>query len=375
MGCKTPSRSLSDSRPKGSPVRRLESAPDGPWAGRRAVHMEGTGRIDRVASMALWTSRLAFSLVEICMAIGILIVLSLLTVVVFDDLVGTSKERAARQDLDVIRKGVLLWQVERRSDYPHEQIPPHEGVIAKDPWGHPYRVRPRSRIIYSAGPNGTDEQGAGDDLSTAYESYIEDELRPPPSFRVVEHGPDWLRLGWDPVRYRKGVAGYNVYRRESVGQTTYATIPIHPSPIPSTQAPQLDDTGLMPGTVYYYSLEVLGTNGERARYPGQLGYQLPASTTVVQVSVTPSTLVLTAGSTSTFAVTARSAGGVLKTLEFDGVVHPLSSSSHTLSISKRFVTAGLFDLEVVATDESGQTGKAKVRVEVQDQIKVPGTRF
>lgn len=46
-----------------------------------------------------------------------------------------------------------------------------EGDIASDPWGNPYQYEGAGAQyrIWSFGPNGVDEQGAGDDISVAGE--------------------------------------------------------------------------------------------------------------------------------------------------------------------------------------------------------------
>lgn len=44
--------------------------------------------------------------------------------------------------------------------------PPDPGyrVFNEDPWGNPFIYRWKSKVAYSAGPNGVDEQGLGDDV-------------------------------------------------------------------------------------------------------------------------------------------------------------------------------------------------------------------
>jgi len=82
-------------------------------------------------------------------------------------------------DLDALRTGLSLYQA-RHQRYPSEAeglsvlAPDFVARISRDPWGSAYAyrlVRPESYLLYSAGADGLDEGGAGDDVTTPRKKY------------------------------------------------------------------------------------------------------------------------------------------------------------------------------------------------------------
>ncbi|HEX9793339.1 MAG TPA: type II secretion system protein GspG [Planctomycetota bacterium] len=92
---------------------------------------------------------------------------------------GPEQVRAVRDELDRLRTGVIVYQLENNAypqslsvltvatdKYPFGYLPKPDRGLPKDPWGNAYKLvlRNGSYLLYSAGPNGADEGGASDDI-------------------------------------------------------------------------------------------------------------------------------------------------------------------------------------------------------------------
>lgn len=215
-------------------------------------------------------------MVEVILALGVVMLVAGIGIAYFRDLSEAARRQAALADLDVLRGEVHRWQVERRSAYGARVPPvPADGKAHVDPWGNPYRILLARRLVYSVGSDGVDETGSGDDVGLTYDPLAgATQVQPPIGFRVADSGPDHVRLAWNPARDPSRVLGYNVYRRESIAQSTYSTVPLNPVPMRHAESPSFTDTTVVPGQVYYYALEVVGSDGTAARASGQVGFQL-----------------------------------------------------------------------------------------------------
>jgi hypothetical protein len=218
----------------------------------------------------------AFSIVEVVLATGLVLLLAGIGIGYYDDLREAARRQAALSDLDAMRVAVHRWQVEHRAAYT-DAVPPRAGDVHthRDPWGQPYRIRTDRRLLYSTGLNAADDGGGGDDVALGYDPHaVATAPAPPSGFRVSESGPAHVRLAWNPPADPARIRGYNVYRRESLSQSTYSTEPLNPRPVPPAASPSYEDATVVPGQVYYYALEVVATDGATARAAGQVGFQL-----------------------------------------------------------------------------------------------------
>lgn len=305
-------------------------------------------------------------MVEVMMAMTIVLLLVTIGLVQYGGMNAEAQEHAARADLDVLRGEIRRSQLERRADY-DLTVPPRDsaGKDLADPWGHPYVVAPARHRVYSIGQNGRDEGGEGDDVALGYDAYASLELKPPAGFRVAEHGADWLKLVWSPVSYEGGVEGYHIHRRSSVGESEPSTAPINPEIIPRGDAPEWRDVGLEAGQVYYYALEVVAKDGQRARTRSMLGFQIPLEGPP-RLAISPGPRVTTDLERNVaFTVTAGGAGAPLSRLTFDRESFDLDAVEKTVTVSRRWAVPGTFTLAAEVVDARGRKTAMDVTVEVR----------
>ena len=84
-------------------------------------------------------------------------------------------------DLDTLRRAVALKAADDGAAPSETQGldalvgggKPQLDTLKNDPWGHryAYHVGASGPVVYSVGPNGIDEHGGGDDVTTADKSY------------------------------------------------------------------------------------------------------------------------------------------------------------------------------------------------------------
>lgn len=91
-------------------------------------------------------------------------------------------------------------------------------MVKRDPWGHPYayHVGASGAVVYSVGPNGIDERGGGDDVTTDDKSYRCTDFSSECGVTrrdVMFAGPLLLALaGFALLLWRGGVAGWRLVR-------------------------------------------------------------------------------------------------------------------------------------------------------------------
>jgi len=138
------------------------------------MHLRSTAR------MACSTGRAAFTLMELLVVVAILLVLIAVITPTYFKYVDESRVKVARSDA-VRLAGELKNYYITRGDYP-AGAPSFDMLLAEgflerealDPWGLPYQwtLRPVGLdgtsyvpFVWSCGPNRSDEQGGGDDIS------------------------------------------------------------------------------------------------------------------------------------------------------------------------------------------------------------------
>ena len=305
-------------------------------------------------------------MVEIMMAMGILLLMLTLTVTYYGDMQADAQRDAAKAELDAIKGDIHRYQLEKRCDYPLRTPPAaqsQEGPERTDPWGVAYRVDPDRHVIWSCGPNGRDENGAGDDVVMTYEDFGADALKPPSGVHVSSFGPGWAEISWNRVKYKSGVAGYNVYRRESVSASAFTTVPQNAVVIPDSDSPHWHDEGLAVGLVYYYSVEVVTADGARLPARTPLGFQIPIAGPP-QVSVTPANVSAAVGQTVSFAITASGVGSAIKSITFDSTIFEVNDGTRTVMATRTFNTPGPSTLTATAVDAAGRAARYDVPVQV-----------
>lgn len=304
-------------------------------------------------------------MVEIMVAMGVLTLLLTLAVTHYGEMQADAQHKAALAELDAVRTDIHRYQIERRCEYTARTPPPGENLQdRRDPWFAPFRVDPARHLIWSIGPNGQDEQGQGDDISTPYDAYAFSELHPPQNFRAADHGPDWVELTWQTVRFQGGIQGYNIFRRASVASSDFTTVPINPSLLPDSSEPKYRDVGLETGKVYYYALEVLGRDGTRVTAPAPVGFQIPL-TAPPRLTVTPATVTAAPGQAVQFTLVAAGYGSPVRQIKFDGKTYDVNASTKTLVVSRTWNMAGTDHLTAEAFDADNRRATVDVEVTVK----------
>lgn len=300
------------------------------------------------------------------MALGILALLLSVTVTYYTDMQADALGRATVAELDAIKNDIHRYQLERRSEYQARLPPPGAGSRdRRDAWSRAFRVDPVRRLIYSVGPDGHDDLAAGDDISMTYDAYAFSELHPPPGFRVAEHGADWVELAWQPVKYQGGVAGYNVYRRESVSSSEFTTVPQNRAGlVPDASEPKYRDEGLEAGRVYYYALEAVALDGTRVSAPAPLGFQIPLAAPP-RLVVTPAQITVGPDQATQFTLVATGYGSPIRQVRFDGETFEVNAGTRTILVTRTWAQAGSWRLQAEAFDADGRRAQVEVRVEVR----------
>ncbi|KAA3611601.1 MAG: hypothetical protein DWQ01_05795 [Planctomycetota bacterium] len=88
---------------------------------------------------------------------------------------------SVQDELNRLKSGLVVFELEHNrypsslselvkptEDYPFGFLPDPERGLANDPWGNPFRYKALADgyLLYSMGPNGVDESGAGDDIQS-----------------------------------------------------------------------------------------------------------------------------------------------------------------------------------------------------------------
>lgn len=311
------------------------------------------------------TRRSGFSMVEIMMAMGVLTLLLTVAVTHYSDMQADAQQKACLSELDAVKNDIQRYQLERRAEYTARTPPPAENLQdRRDPWFAAFRVDPARHLIWSIGPDGKDDQGGGDDVTTSYDAYAFAELHPPQGFRAIDQGPSWVELGWQPVKFQGGVQGYNVFRRESVAASDFSTRPINDALLPDSSEPKYRDEGLEPGKVYYYALEVVGRDGTRVTAPAPLGFQIPL-TAPPRLTVTPAVVAVAPNQVVQFTIVAAGYGAPVRQIKFDGKTYDCDNSSKTLVISRSWNLPGTERLSAEAFDADNRRAVVDVQVTVK----------
>ena len=214
---------------------------------------------------------LAFSFIEVIMAMTILSLLVGISVRTYNDGIEQSKNDTAVQHLHYIANAIQRWEMSKNSKYSYASLRPLEGEFLKnmgaDPWGNEYAINPESRVVYSAGPSGAGTGNGG--LAVAFDT---DRDVPPaaPSNFTVKRDNTQIDLTWDPPVLNidgslidNDLKTYKLFVRTSTEATWTAT---HPGSLtsldePANSAQVLWNDVVTQGDTVYFHLRAVDNNG------------------------------------------------------------------------------------------------------------------
>ncbi len=170
----------------------------------------------------------AFSLIEVLITCGVLALLVGSAVVTYNDYSETSWETTTLQDLDTLRKVIEASEAQRGVSVkggPLEEAGNLSfGGNTKDYWGSPYQIDVQQSMVYSFGPDQTDNHGRGDDITLSYSSITGGFHLDPPQNPVASGKSGAIKISWQlPVR-KKGLTGFRIEKRKD---KTTQWIPCH----------------------------------------------------------------------------------------------------------------------------------------------------
>lgn len=200
------------------PPSAARYSPGGKKAGSVAA---GRGRVPQ-----------GFSLIEIVLGLTIMSILVGVTVTTYQDSAARAREQVARDESKAVASAIQRWQLENQRAYPFQSvlplIPRYVKNVGNDPWSKGYRVDTKQKIVYSFGPNGADDVGAGDDIPYFYDTTGDVAPGPPGGLTARLKNTD-VKLHWvAPKRNADGsqpvddLDFYRVYIRSST-ETTVRT--------------------------------------------------------------------------------------------------------------------------------------------------------
>jgi type II secretory pathway pseudopilin PulG len=115
-----------------------------------------------------------FSIVEIMIGLTIMSLLVGVTITTFGDSAQRARETIAKDESKAIASAIQRWQLENHRTYPFGSIlplvPRYLKNVTSDPWKSLYRVDSVKKIVYSFGPDGTDDEGGGDDITYFFDT-------------------------------------------------------------------------------------------------------------------------------------------------------------------------------------------------------------
>lgn len=166
-----------------------------------------------------------FSLVEIVIGLTIMSVLVGVTVTTYSDSAQRAREQVAQDEARAIASSIQRWQLENQRPYPFKNVlplvPRYLKNVSSDPWTAQYNVDTVQKIVYSFGPDGQDDKGAGDDVSYFYDTSGDVAPGPPQGLTVRKEAGN-VRVNFSPpVRNADGskpvddLDKYIVYIRSS----------------------------------------------------------------------------------------------------------------------------------------------------------------
>ena len=146
---------------------------------------------------------LAFSFIEVILAMTILTMLVGISVVTYNENVEESRHDMALQKLQYLSDAVQRWEMDQNARYPYDNLQPLEGKyirnLSADPWGSEYQIDSEKGIVYSMGRDAKDDLGSGDDVFVSFDSDRDPPPAAPSNFKVKRLGDD-ITLTWkDPL--------------------------------------------------------------------------------------------------------------------------------------------------------------------------------
>ena len=302
-------------------------------------------------------------MVELVLAMSIAAAIAAISITYYGDYQDTGQRAAIKQDLDALRRAVELYETQTRRPYRKNVPPVGPGINFRgkmtDPWSSPYRIDPDKCIIYSFGPNLTDDGGKIDDIKLEYSSLsTSGPSRPPRQLTVQAPGPPVL-LSWQPPSGSPKLAGYRVERRLN---DTANWEQINVDFVAPDSAPTFVDSS-PGGNLVYYRVIAVTDGGSESPPSDQAGWSQSQSSKP-QLYVSPRVRTVPQGQTVSFTIRAKSFGSPLKRLRFDN--ENLDLSGTQVSLTRQLTFDADDDFRVSVIDEEDQRTFVDVSITVDN---------
>jgi type II secretory pathway pseudopilin PulG len=304
--------------------------------------------------------RRGFTIVEIVLAMGIMVILTSLVFQTFRGQRKRTEEVVCKESLNRIRNAIDHWQLEWKRPW-FKPLPP--AGAPEDPWTQPFRVDPRRGMIWSLGPDGKFESpDQAEDLAIAYTPFTIGPVGRPRNVRGRPALGGGFLIMWDWPEAQGTAIGFRILRSASPGGSfseVGTTAPDQPAEFRDMVAPA--------GKTMYYRVEAL--LGPGSTLPHGAAPSKPYALTIPQSSLPG--LELEAGSTEVLAgvpllvkVTGKPRGAALAGLVFDGEAHPVGPGAFTKALPFVPPGSGVHELEVRLEAVNGQFSQETLTVTV-----------
>ena len=215
-----------------------------------------------------------FTLIEVVITVGILALLAGISVVFYGEYASTSKESTTIQNLDTLRRTIEMSEATTR-------IPCKSGSVDKlhhlhfsgnsyDPWGNTYCVSRENKLVYSFGPDQSDNKGDGDDISIKYNGIEGNPTADPPLNLIAKGKPKAIKLIWTPPARNNGLEFYKIEKRLD-GKTEWTILT--KELLPASETTSWTDTSSELSMVYYRVTAIYSAGRESK--PSQLAGWVP----------------------------------------------------------------------------------------------------
>jgi len=208
------------------------------------------------------------------LTIGILALLTGIAVVSYTEYGSSSDEATTKQNLDTLRRTIEMSEATTRracKSGPVDKLKSlHFAGDCKDPWGNTYYVNSNKKVIYSFGPDRTDNNGDGDDVYIEYHGIEGNPVMDPPRDLVAKGSPESITLTWAPPARQNNLESYKIEKRLD-GKTEWKALTTEP--LPASEILSWIDTSDNKSMVYYRVIAVYSIGGESK--PSQIAGWVP----------------------------------------------------------------------------------------------------
>ena len=191
-------------------------------------------------------------MVEVVITVGIIAILAGISVVAYGEYASSSKESTTLQNLDTLRRTIEVYEARTRQ-------PCRSGSVDKlrhlnfsgdsiDPWGNTYHVNRGNKVVYSFGPNQSDDKGDGDDVALKYNGIEGNPTADPPLNLTAKGKSKAIQLTWTPPARSEGLEFYKIERRfDGKSEGSIVTEEL----LPASKSTSWEDTSSESSMIYY----------------------------------------------------------------------------------------------------------------------------